>query len=74
MKLGASITEHRERRGLSQRQLAEYLDVSHSYVSHIEGDRRNPSWKVLQRISTILEEDLWKIVRRAEELEEENAE
>ncbi|MBI4918208.1 MAG: helix-turn-helix transcriptional regulator [Acidobacteria bacterium] len=49
MNFGRALRQARERQGISQRQLASTLNVSHSYVSHIEAGRRQPSIAVLAR-------------------------
>ena len=49
--LGDAIEELRESAGLSQRELAERLDVDPSYLSHLEAGRREPSLKLLRRLS-----------------------
>ncbi len=47
---GKIIKEFRLKRGLTQHNLAELLDVSPSVISYIEKGKRNPSAKLLKRI------------------------
>jgi transcriptional regulator with XRE-family HTH domain len=54
MNFGQAIRTVRENRGLSQRRLASEMDVSHSYISHIEKGARDPSLKVLTKITDVL--------------------
>lgn len=50
------ITEFRQRRGLSQGQLAQATRLSRTYIYHLEaGMRRNPSQHVAQNIARALE-------------------
>ena len=51
-KLGGLIREKREEKGLSQRQLAEKIDVSNTEISRIEsGERRSPAPYILRRMA-----------------------
>ena len=52
---GARLRAARELRGLSQRELAEKLDMPPSSIAHFEGNRRKPSFENLLRLSTALE-------------------
>jgi transcriptional regulator with XRE-family HTH domain len=45
------IARARISKGWSQRELASYVGVSHSYVSHVEAGRRMPSVETLNRIA-----------------------
>lgn len=54
MTLGSTIRQLRLAAGLSQRSLAERLDVNPSYLSHLEADRREPSLDLLRRLSSEL--------------------
>lgn len=55
---GAQLLELREQAGLTLRQLAEALEIDHTYLSHIESGRRAPSDEVLQRIATHFDQDV----------------
>lgn len=52
--LGRRIKEERERRGLTQRALADAADLSDRYISNLEGGQRFPSPKALQAIAGAL--------------------
>lgn len=52
--LGEYIRDKRIEAGLKLREFARRLDVTPSYVSDIENDRRIPSEDVLQRVATTL--------------------
>lgn len=45
----------RQRRGLSQRQLAERMHVPRTYVSKIENDKATPTLTSLERMATAME-------------------
>lgn len=48
--LGNSIRETRLERGLSQEQLAEFVDITPTHMKHIESGHRLPSIEVLYKI------------------------
>ena len=52
--LGRAIRAVRLAGGFKQRELAEVLDVTHTYISHLEADRREPSVRLLRTISAAL--------------------
>ena len=52
--LGRRIKEERERRGLTQRALADAADLSDRYISNLERGQRWPGTKALQAISGAL--------------------
>ena len=55
-KVGEVIAEAREKKGLSQRQLAKIAKINNSELSKIEsGIRKEPSPKILRRISNVLD-------------------
>ena len=56
--LGARIKELRKRKGLTQEQLAEKVDLATRYVSLIEVGRSSPSLETMENISNALEVDL----------------
>ncbi|GCE26949.1 hypothetical protein KDA_24330 [Dictyobacter alpinus] len=50
------VTQYRQRRGISQGQLAQATKLSRTYVYHLEtGQRANPSPPVVQNIARVLE-------------------
>src|SRR5690349_8235144 len=49
--MGERVADLRRRRGWTQSELAEILSLSHSYVSLIESDRRQPSGRVLATLA-----------------------
>ena len=54
--IGEVITEAREKANLSQRQLAKLANINNSELSKIEsGVRKEPSPKILRKISNVLE-------------------
>lgn len=52
--LGRAIREVRMASGWKQKQLAEAIGVTHTYVCHLEADRREPSVRLLRSISDVL--------------------
>ncbi len=61
MKFGRRIRELREQQGFTQKQLAESLDVSVSYISKVENERLHfgdfPSAKFIHKLAEELEAD-----------------
>lgn len=55
--LGRLIRERRERRGLTQAELAQAVGVHFATMSRIEADTRRPGWHVCERLADAL--DLW---------------
>ena len=54
--IGEVIAEAREKKGLSQRQLAKLAKINNSELSKIEaGIRKDTSPKILRKISNIIE-------------------
>lgn len=51
--LGKEIRKARRERGLSIRALAKMLDISYTYISHIEAGRTTPSREIISRLSEI---------------------
>lgn len=66
--LGPAIQRHRKRCRLTQAQLAERAGLHSTTVSHIENERRFPSWPALWDLSAALEVRPSLLVREAEEL------
>ena len=55
IRIGNSIREHRERKGYSQEQLAELMNISRSTISKIENGNFNISIDYIARFSKPLE-------------------
>lgn len=51
MSIGSTIKFVRKQRSLNQKALADSLEISQSYLSQIENDRREPSPRLLKGIS-----------------------
>lgn len=56
--LGARIKELRKRKGLTQDQIAEKVDLAPRYISLIEVGRSSPSLETIENIARVLEVDL----------------
>jgi ribosome-binding protein aMBF1 (putative translation factor) len=56
--IAAHIRERRYELGLTQQQVAEQADTSHSFVSKLESGDHIPTIAVLQRILRVLDEEL----------------
>ena len=54
LKLGKTIKRIRTDQGMSQGDLAQRADVTPSFLSLLEGDKRHPSTPVLRRIAKAL--------------------
>ena len=52
---GENVRFWRKKRGLSQEEFADRADLHPTYVSGIETGRRNPTLRIVERISTALE-------------------
>ena len=59
------LREEREKQGLSMNVVAQRSGLSHSIVSLIERDLRNPTLDTMLRIADALEIDLGKIITQA---------
>ena len=57
-KLGKKIQDLRKSRGMTQKELADFLGYSESYISYIENDERNISIDDLQKITKIFSIDI----------------
>lgn len=53
--VGKAIRTLRARKGVSQKELAERADITPSFLSLVEGDRRDASIKVIERIAAALD-------------------
>ena len=52
---GKNVRYWRAKRGLSQEEFADRADLHPTYVSGIETGKRNPTLRIVERISTALE-------------------
>jgi len=52
--VGKRIKELREKKGLSQSDLARKVDISTSYLSRIESAECNPSFRIMSKLSRAL--------------------
>lgn len=55
MHIGNAIKTIRTRRGLKQSQLAEKADISISYLSLLEREKRDPNFSTVEKIATALD-------------------
>lgn len=53
-KVGQQIREAREKKGLSQTELAELMGVTRATVNGIEADRSSPTVNTLQKVANAL--------------------
>lgn len=60
--LGKRIKAFRKEVGLSQALLAEFIDVSPQYISHIETGRKKASLEIIVRIANVLNLSLDRLV------------
>ncbi|WP_010099525.1 helix-turn-helix domain-containing protein [Ornithinibacillus scapharcae] len=51
---GDKLKAMREKRKLTQEQLAAHLNISRNFISAIENGRRKPSLAMLERIANVL--------------------
>lgn len=65
-KIGRTIKEIRNERGLSQEEFSELIQVHRTYISPLENGKKNPSIKTLKKILTILDLSLEEFFRRVE--------
>jgi transcriptional regulator with XRE-family HTH domain len=56
-KIGLLVREARERKGLTQRDVASRVNIKASHVAYIENDKRRPSMELLLRLSRTLSID-----------------
>lgn len=54
MNFGERISRLRKNRGMTQRELADALNISRAALSHYENNRRLPDYDMLRRISELL--------------------
>lgn len=53
-KFGQRVRKFRKQKGLTQEKLAERTGIDYSYLNLIENGKRNPSLKVMAKLSRIL--------------------
>ena len=54
MNFGDAIKKARIKKGLTQKEIAEKLDVTITHISYIENNRRKPSGEFLTRLCNLL--------------------
>lgn len=54
MKFGQNIKQFRKQRNLTQKQLADQIEISRSYLSDIENGNKNPSIKTVKKLADSL--------------------
>ena len=64
-RVGLNLQRLRRGKGLSQEELAHRAEIHQTYLSGVEGGKRNPSIGVLGRIATALEIDIEELFRRS---------
>jgi transcriptional regulator with XRE-family HTH domain len=57
-RVGFNLRRLREAKGLTQEELAYRADIHQTYLSGVEGGKRNPSIAVLDRVATALDTDI----------------
>lgn len=67
MKYGKTIEAARTVAGLSKRRLARIIDVTPSYITHLENDVRRPSLAVLESVAKATRQRLSSLIQVAEE-------
>ena len=60
--IGRNIRKYREKKGWTQEDLAEKVDIHVSYVGQIERGLRYPSLKVLFKIADVLSIKVYKLL------------
>lgn len=60
-RIGANVQRLRRAKGLSQEELSDRADIHQTYLSGVEGGKRNPSALVLARIAHGLEVDVYEL-------------
>lgn len=62
-RLGRCLFKVREKKKMSQEQVAFLCDVDRTYISRIEKGRANPTIRILHKIADALRVRLWKLLR-----------
>jgi transcriptional regulator with XRE-family HTH domain len=63
-RVGINLQRLRRAQGLSQEELADRSNVHQTYLSGVEGGKRNPSVAVLERIASGLDVDVEEFFRK----------
>jgi transcriptional regulator with XRE-family HTH domain len=63
-RVGLNLQRLRRDKGLSQEELAHRARVHQTYLSGVEGGKRNPSINVLGRVAAALDVDIEELFRR----------
>jgi transcriptional regulator with XRE-family HTH domain len=63
-RVGLNVKRLRRAKRLSQEELAHRAEIHQTYLSEVEGAKRNPSIDVLTRIANALEVDIEEFFRR----------
>ena len=67
VRVGATVSEMRQMRGMTQDQLANAALLSRSYLANIEAGRKRPSMKAIARIATALHVPQISLIAHAED-------
>jgi len=70
MSFGKYLVNLRDKRGYSQRHLAQKANLSNTEISRLENDERKPSLQTLQKLSRALNEPLERMLQAANILSE----
>lgn len=65
-RVGSRLREWRQRRGLTQEQLAERSGLSYKFIGEIERGTGNPTVETLGRLAAALDVDLSELLRAGE--------
>lgn len=61
--LGGKIKEHRTDAGLTQEQLSDKMQVTQTYLGHVEQGIKTPSLSFLIKVATKLKIELWELFK-----------
>lgn len=64
-RVARNLRKLRSESGLSQEELAHRSKIHQTYLSGLEGGKRNPSMKVLERLSIALKVDISELFRKS---------
>ena len=67
VRVGATVSEMRQMRGMTQDQLANAALLSRSYLANIEAGRKKPSMKAIARIAAALHVSQISLIAHAED-------
>lgn len=71
MQIGTGIKEIRVKKKISQGDLAKQLDISQTYLSQIEKNKRKPSMDLMENISKVLGIPVYYFMFKGLELEKD---